>query len=59
MEPPTNPGRFIYATGAGMGLVMDELGVSWRQEVQDGQSLFERLEEIARDDSPPSVPNKS
>lgn len=58
-----NPSSFrhwhIYATGAGMGLVMDELGVSWRQEVQDGQSLFERLEEIARDDSPPSVPNKS
>lgn len=58
-----NPHQFrhwhIYATGAGIGLVLDKLGVSWRREVQEGESLFDRLRVVtATPDSKMSVPNK-
>lgn len=46
-----NPGALrhwhIYATGAGIGLILDKLGVAWHQEVQEGQTLFDCLEESA------------
>lgn len=45
-----NPGALrhwhIYATGAGIGLIMDKLGVAWRRKVQEGQTLFDCLQAI-------------
>lgn len=49
----------IYATGAAIGLILDKLGVSWRQEAREGEPLFYRLRDvISMTGSGSSVPNK-
>lgn len=48
----------VYATGAAIGLVLDKLGVSWRQEARAGEPLFYRLRDVIMTDFGSSVPNK-
>ena len=44
-QPLANSSRRFYSPGAAQGLLLDRLGVRWKQRVQDGEDIFAVMRE--------------